>query len=54
MKLVTLKWNKQNKKWLDGQEDQGKCNIICKTERLSDKKEMSTTRNYPGSVGWED
>ena len=23
--------------------------IICKTERLSDKKEMSTTRNYPGT-----
>ena len=25
-----------------------------KTERLSYKKEMSTTRNYPGRVGWED
>ena len=28
--------------------------IICKMERLSDKKEMSTTDNYPGRVGWED
>ena len=25
--------------------------IICKTERLSDKKEMSSTRNYPGGRG---
>ena len=28
--------------------------ITCKTDRLSDKKEMSTTDNYPGRVGWED
>ena len=53
MKLVTLKWNKQNKNDWMVKKDQGKCNIICKTERLSDKKEMSTTRNYPGRVGWE-
>ena len=28
--------------------------ITCKTERLSDKKKMSITDNYPGRVGWED
>lgn len=48
MKLVTLKWNEQNKNDWMIKKDQGK------TERLSDKKEMSTTDNYPGRVGWED
>ena len=27
---------------------------ICKTEGPSDRKEMSTTSNYPRRVGWED
>ena len=47
MKLDTLKWNKQNKNDWMVKKDQGK------TERLSEIKEMRTTRNYPGRVGWE-